>query len=119
MAGEIILDLTLKEFYARPRPQAFFDYTLPSSFSFPSGHALGSFCFYGIVAWLLASKLKCPAGAWSIRISAIFLIFLIGFSRVYLGVHYPTDVLAGYLTGFVWTATVISNAAFLKARKPR
>ena len=107
IAGELILDVTLKGFYARIRPEPFFDYALPSSFSFPSGHALGSFCYYGMSAWLVTSRLRSVAAVWSIRVGAGLLILLIGISRVYLGVHFPTDVIAGYITAFIWMITVV------------
>ena len=58
MAGELILSSTLKEFFHRVRPQAFFDYPLPDSYSFPSGHALGAFCFFGVLAWLITARLQ-------------------------------------------------------------
>jgi len=115
MAGEIILDSTLKGFYERARPAAYFNYLLPKSYSFPSGHAFGSFCFFGIVAWLITSRLKDHRVLnWSTRLTAAILILLIGLSRVYLGVHYPTDVIAGYMTGTIWTFTVILSDAYFR-----
>ncbi|MGI8468784.1 MAG: phosphatase PAP2 family protein [Pyrinomonadaceae bacterium] len=116
MAGELVLDLTLKIFFRRARPAAFFDYPLPTSFSFPSGHALGSFCFFGILAWLVAARLEnklLKIAVWAI---ALFLIFAIGLSRIYLGVHFPSDVVAGYTTGLFWVAAVASGDFWLKRR---
>lgn len=106
-AGELVLNVTLKEIYQRQRPEAFFGYELPPSYSFPSGHALGSFCFLGILAWLLAANVTSTIGTIEIYLTAAFLILVIGLSRIYLGVHYPSDVLAGYLVASVWTLTVI------------
>jgi undecaprenyl-diphosphatase len=117
MAGEIILDLTLKGFYRRARPEPFFDYALPSSYSFPSGHALASFCFYGILAWLVTARLENRTARIVIRLLAAILIFLIGFSRIYLGVHYPSDVGGGYLAALVWTVTVALGDFFFNRRK--
>jgi undecaprenyl-diphosphatase len=117
MAGEIILDLTLKRFYGRVRPVPFFDYPLPSSYSFPSGHALGSFCFYGILAWLITTRLENRTARIVIRILAAILIFLMGFSRIYLGVHYPSDVVGGYSAALVWTVTVGLGDFFFNRRK--
>ncbi|MEO5860348.1 MAG: phosphatase PAP2 family protein, partial [Pyrinomonadaceae bacterium] len=105
--GELILNISLKLIYQRARPQPLFDYALPSSYSFPSGHALGSFCFFGILAWILATNVKKSASSCAIYTTAGLLIFFIGLSRIYLGVHYPSDVLAGYLAASVWTLTVI------------
>lgn len=118
MAGEIILDLTLKGFYQRVRPEAFFDYPSPASYSFPSGHALGSFCFFGILAWLVAARLNSRAARIAVRLLAAILIFLIGFSRIYLGVHYPSDVVGGYLAALVWTVTVALGDFLFNRKKP-
>ncbi len=117
MAGEIILNLTLKAFYGRTRPDPFFDYPLPSSYSFPSGHALGTFCFYGILAWLVTARLESRTTKIIIRILAAILIFLMGFSRIYLGVHYPSDVVGGYLAALVWTVTVALGDFFFNRKK--
>ncbi len=106
MAGELLLDTLLKLFFKRARPEAFFGYALPSSYSFPSGHALGSLCFFGILAWLVTARIKNKIGKTLIWLTAIFLILSIGISRIYLGVHYPSDVLAGFSTGLFWVLTV-------------
>ncbi|MGI9035201.1 MAG: phosphatase PAP2 family protein [Pyrinomonadaceae bacterium] len=116
VAGELVLDVTLKTFFKRVRPEAFFNYPLPSSFSFPSGHALGSFCFFGILAWLVAARLENKFLKLAIWIIAALLIFIIGLSRIYLGVHFPSDVAAGYTTGLFWIATVASGDFWLKRR---
>jgi undecaprenyl-diphosphatase len=116
MAGEIVLDLTLKGFFRRPRPEALYGYALPLSFSFPSGHALGSFCFYGILAWLVAARLKNPAGKTLVWVLASALILSIGFSRIYLGVHYPSDIIGGYAAALVWTVTIALGDFFFNRR---
>ena len=106
MAGEIFLDLTMKAGFMRARPEPFYPYPPLESYSYPSGHALASLCFYGIMAWLLATRIgsrRAKLVIWSIAVS---LIFLIGLSRIYLGVHYPSDVIAGYLTALIWTLVV-------------
>lgn len=107
MAGEIALDVFLKALYARARPEPFFDYTLPASFSFPSGHALGSFCFFGILAWLVIERVNSRFISAFVALAASTWVLLIGISRIYLGVHYPTDVIAGYLAAAIWLFTVI------------
>jgi len=106
MAGDLILDFILKITFQRLRPEAFFDYPLPSSYSFPSGHSIAALCFYGILAWLVTARLKNNLLKIAVWILAIALILLIGISRIYLGVHYPSDVIAGYLTAVVWVVTV-------------
>ncbi len=106
MVGAIILNNVLKVSFSRSRPLPYFDTPLPASFSFPSGHALFSVCFYCCLAWLVSSLLKGPATKICVWAAAILMALFIGLSRVYLGVHYPTDVLAGYTAAFVWLAVV-------------
>jgi undecaprenyl-diphosphatase len=105
MLGVAVLDVALKHAFHRPRPAAFFGAT-PSTYSFPSGHALGSFCFYGMLAAILAAR----AGGWGSKFcvwtSAVVLVGMIGFSRIYLGVHYPSDVIAGYCVAAVWVGAI-------------
>jgi membrane-associated phospholipid phosphatase len=105
MVGMGALDEALKLAFRRPRPVAFFGPT-PNSYSFPSGHAFGSVCFYGVLAAILATRVRGTAAKWSVWTVAILLMAMIGFSRIYLGVHYPSDVIAGYCAGAVWVAAV-------------
>jgi undecaprenyl-diphosphatase len=116
MAGSLVLDLTLKYIYHRTRPTAYFGMA-PHSYSFPSGHAMCSFCFYGVLAGLLSARTK-PLG-WRILIwfTAAALVIAIGLSRIYLGVHYPSDVVAGYLAAAVWVGTIIVLDHVRKVRK--
>ena len=79
---------------------------MPDSFSFPSGHALFATCFFGGLAVLLSHRLRSRLLQVLIWIVALLLIVLIGASRVYLGVHYPTDVLGGFAVGIVWVVSV-------------
>jgi undecaprenyl-diphosphatase len=105
-AGAVVLELLLKVIFQRPRPVPFFDLPQPATYSFPSGHALFSFCFFAGLAVVVSSRLARPAAKIALWFFAFVLIFGIGFSRVYLGVHYPSDVLAGYAAGIVWVATL-------------
>ncbi|HEY2913549.1 MAG TPA: phosphatase PAP2 family protein [Candidatus Angelobacter sp.] len=116
MAGSLVLDLTLKYIYHRTRPTAYFGMA-PHSYSFPSGHAMCSFCFYGVLAGLLSARTK-PLG-WRLLIwsTAAALIIAIGLSRIYLGVHYPSDVVAGYLAATVWVGTIIVLDHIRKVRR--
>ena len=105
MAGAELLLPILKNHFHRPRPEPFFGARLPPSYSFPSGHALLSFCCYGLLATLAGAYLR-GRFRWLIRICAAALILAIGVSRIYLGLHYPTDVIAGYLAAIAWMAAV-------------
>jgi undecaprenyl-diphosphatase len=111
--GGSLLMWVLKMSFHRQRPQPFFDTHLPASYSFPSGHALLSFCLCGAAAALFSGDQKKPwirIAIWSI---AVVLAVAIGYSRIYLGVHYPSDVLAGYLGALVWVLGV--GIAYRKA----
>jgi undecaprenyl-diphosphatase len=104
--GGSLLMWVLKMSFHRQRPVPFFDTHLPASYSFPSGHALLSFCLCGAGAALLAADQKkrwVRATIWTV---ASLLVMAIGYSRIYLGVHYPSDVLAGYLGALVWVVGV-------------
>ncbi len=101
MIGEIILETSTKDLFHRARPESFFNVPLPHSYSYPSGHALGSFCFYGALAFV-GSRYFAANKKWIAYLFAAWIVGLIGFSRIYLGVHYPTDVIGGYLLGAAW-----------------
>jgi undecaprenyl-diphosphatase len=107
LGGAAVLDVGLKTLFARARPEAFFAYyPSPQSFSFPSGHALFAVCFFGGIAVLLSHRLEGRLAQVLVWTIALLLILLISVSRVYLGVHYPTDVLGGFAVGVVWVASV-------------
>jgi membrane-associated phospholipid phosphatase len=119
MIGASTLDYVLKISFHRPRPVAFFG-AAPSSYSFPSGHALGSLCFYGILASVLSDRMRPGKQKYLVWTAAAFLIAMIGLSRVYLGVHYPSDVIAGYLAGAVWvTAITVVDKILLDRREKK
>lgn len=106
VAGGSLLMLALKTGFHRQRPEPFFDTRLPATYSFPSGHALLSFCLWGAGAVLLSSSQKKRWVRIAIWAFAVALVVAIGYSRIYLGVHYPSDVLAGYLAALVWVLGV-------------
>jgi undecaprenyl-diphosphatase len=106
MIGGAILDVTLKHTFHRARPDPYFG-RLPQTFSFPSGHSLFSFCFYGVMAGLINDRVRQFWLKGMVFCIAIIMIALVGLSRIYLGVHYPSDVVAGYLTGTIWVSTMI------------
>lgn len=106
LGGAGLLDTLLKLSFRRERPNPLFDYPLPGSYSFPSGHALFSFVFFGSAAVLLAHRVRGHAPRVLIFAIAAALIGVIGISRIYLNVHHPSDVLAGYLVALVWVVAV-------------
>jgi membrane-associated phospholipid phosphatase len=95
MGAAVVVNNGLKYAVARARPEAFFG-ELPASYSFASGHALYAGCFYGVVGALIAATLPQAWQRTAVLAATLTLIGAIGFSRIYLGVHYPTDVLAGF-----------------------
>lgn len=104
--GAEALDGLLKLCFRRQRPEAFFGLADPMSYSFPSGHSVASCCFYGAMAAILAANMRSHARKAALWIIAGLLAFCVGLSRVYLGVHYPTDVLGGFAMGVVWAGLV-------------
>ncbi len=119
MLGAGVLDVALKLAFRRMRPTAFFDYPLPGSYSFPSGHALFAFCFFATGAALLAPRLRHSALRLAVWSTAGILVFAIGFSRIYLGVHYPSDVIAGYAVGLIWSSVLVVGDRLAHARARR
>ena len=101
MLGAAGLDEILKHAFRRPRPVPFFGPT-PHTYSFPSGHSLSSLCFYGVLAGLMGSHLRQRGWRLLLWVLALLLAGAIGLSRIYLGVHYPTDVVAGFLAALMW-----------------
>jgi len=119
MVGVTLLNWVLKAIFQRARPVPFFGLAMPTSYSFPSGHSLASFCFYGALAALVTARLRSRPLRVAVWAAAALVIFAVGFSRLYLGVHYASDVVAGYATGFVWVLTVASaDRVFRRGDRP-
>ena len=117
-AGSIALTTFLKAVFQRTRPSLFqSDYTA-SFYSFPSGHATVAVGFYGTLALLVALRLV-GWQRWTVAAAGVALVLLIGFSRLYLGVHYPTDILAGYLSAALWVSTVGSALLLWRSVRER
>jgi undecaprenyl-diphosphatase len=110
MAGAVVLENALKFALHRARPEPFFG-TAPETYSFPSGHALFSACFYAALAWLLSAAFRNLGARAVIWVISLALIAAIGLSRLYLGVHYPTDVIAGYLVAAFWITGLLASPA--------
>jgi len=106
----------LKMFIERNRPlgEAL---TVASGYSFPSGHAMLSLVFYGFLANLMLSSARRRKRFWWGAIGLYLLILIIGFSRMYLNVHYTSDVLAGYLFGMVLLVASIEAMKWFKKKR--
>jgi membrane protein DedA with SNARE-associated domain len=101
--GAGALDWTLKRVIYRPRPAGAQAFLYGSSFSFPSGHAMGSLVGYGMFVYLLIAYWpSARRRRVALGIGATMLVLLIGLSRLYLGVHFLSDVIGGYAAGLVW-----------------
>jgi len=107
IVGSSLLNEVLKASFHRTRPLPFFDITAPNSYSFPSGHALMSFCFYSSMAALISRRSKSRMVRITVCALAALLIAAVGGSRIYLGVHYPSDVVAGYAAAFIWVMFIV------------
>lgn len=101
VAGGGLLNSLLKSYYGRERP-SINEAIDATGFSFPSGHSMGSFILYGFVIFLTIRGQQKEWVKWVISVTLAALVLLIGASRVYLGAHFPSDVLAGFIAGTVW-----------------
>jgi membrane-associated phospholipid phosphatase len=117
--GSVVLILLLKALFARPRPYFEHPLLLETYYSFPSGHAMEAVILYGMLAHFAVLALR----TWRTRAAVIFatslLVLLIGFSRMYLGVHYLSDVVAGFAAGGVWLSTCITAMESVRRGKQR
>ena len=118
LAGAGILDWVLKATVKRPRPAYAVAILHGHSFSFPSGHALASLMAYGMTAYfVIVLRVKKSLSREIVISLATILILAIGVSRLYLGVHYFTDVIAGYAAGTVWLSACVTGAEIAR-RQP-
>lgn len=114
MAGGALLNNVLKDIFDRPRPSVVEAGTEVMTQSFPSGHAMGAFIAYAGVAYLGGRLEPTRTLRWLTWTFAAVLILAVGASRIYLGVHYPSDVLAGYLAGLAWLAFLMSGISAVR-----
>ncbi len=108
VAGGELLVWWAKHLIARPRPPLVAALVTESGFSFPSGHSFVAVSFYGLVTYFVV---RAAPGWWrkvTTVIGGASLIGAVGFSRVYLGAHWPSDVLAGFTAGLAWLTTIIT-----------
>ncbi|WP_223700609.1 phosphatase PAP2 family protein [Sutcliffiella deserti] len=118
IGGGGILISVLKYVFQRPRPTLNPAYD-GTGFSFPSGHATGSMILYGFLIYFIARGVKLKLSRYFAIISLLVLILLIGISRVYLSVHFPSDILAGFAVGTIWLMFCIFALEFVKIYKSK
>ncbi len=107
LSGAWLLNTILKELFRRARPDIV-HLVQAGGYSFPSGHAMVAAAFYGVIGYLLWLNLrKRSKPSWYIIVLTFALILAIGISRIYLGVHFASDVIAGYAAGGVWAIACI------------
>ena len=99
----VFINQVLKSIVQRPRPEGF-RLISEVGYSFPSGHSMVSMAFYGLCAWMVWTYERDRIMRWACCWAFAFLIVAIGISRVYLGVHYATDVIAGFCVSLAWIA---------------
>ena len=117
-AGAGLLSLILKIIIHRPRPAGAAAFLHGETFSFPSGHALGSLVGYGMLAYVIGSTwIEGASARLSLIVATAVLVVAIGISRLYLGVHYFSDVVGGYAAGLLWLSACISGLQVAERRR--
>lgn len=117
--GGMLLNVLLKYGFSRARPS--FEHPILSlaTYSFPSGHTASATLLYGIATAYLLCRMGSWPGRLAITAAALVLVALVGLSRIYLGVHYFSDVLAAFVESCAWLALCISAASSLRRRAAR
>ncbi len=118
-SGGALLSQLLKGVFMRQRPSVVVPLVPEQSWSFPSGHALSSVVVYLTLGALLAATIERRAAKLYVLSVALTLAGLVGLSRILLGVHYPTDVLAGWMAGLAWALACWVAFALLQRRRAR
>ena len=98
-----MLNQLLKNYFERPRPA--FALVDMSGFSFPSGHTMIGGVFHGLIIYIIWTTVENKVWRWALSLFFTLIVVLVGLSRIYLKVHYATDVAAGYLIGLLWLIT--------------
>jgi undecaprenyl-diphosphatase len=104
-------------YFNRPRPAEQTGLPITTIPSFPSGHAMSALICYGFLAYLLVPKMPSRFWKWAVGIAILAIVLFDGFSRVFQGNHYLTDVLAGYALGLAWAVLVYTLIEIIFLRK--
>ena len=116
--GAGIIIQSVKLVIKRPRPSFFAPLLHEAGFSFPSGHSLIAMVVYGLLGYFLMHLFRNVRARLAVRIMTVLVVVAIGVSRVYVGVHYPTDVLAGWIAGVPWLISCLALHEVLARRWP-
>jgi undecaprenyl-diphosphatase len=116
--GAALVWSSLMLIFNRPRPPAQVGVVVSNIPSFPSGHAMSAVVFYGFLAYLLIPKMPSLVWKWVVAIVTLLVIAYIGYSRVFEGGHYLSDILAGYALGIAWAGLVytVIESLFMRRR---
>jgi membrane-associated phospholipid phosphatase len=118
LGGAGVLNVFLKGIFHRLRPQLPEPWVTEPGWSFPSGHAMGSMVTYGFLAFVLVRTTPLPRRTVTVLLA--ILVLLVGFSRIYLGAHYVSDVVGGYAAAAVWlTFCIVVTDQTLRRSRPR
>lgn len=113
LGGSALLNIGTKLLFARDRPALWESIVSELSYSFPSGHAMGS----ATLAWVLVLLAWHTRWRWPVMLGMTAFVLLVGFSRVYLGVHYPSDILAGWAVASAWVVACWLLAGLGRGRR--
>ena len=117
--GAPLIDIALKPIFHRGRPDYAIELITGPTWSFPSGHAMSSLVGFGIVAYFRLEHERDPRRRLLILVSTCLVVGAVGFSRLYLGVHYLSDVAGGWLAGAVWLVACIEGYHFASLRRAK
>jgi undecaprenyl-diphosphatase len=118
IAGSGLLNIILKTIYKRARPELHRIVDI-GGFSFPSGHTMLAFSLYAVLAFIVWRNLKTTVSRIVLFLFAVFMILMIGVSRIYLGVHYPSDVTAGIFASALWMTIATTVYTWYQERKEK
>ncbi len=114
--GEYFLNNILKNIFERSRPDEALWLMSGPGFSFPSGHSVASMATYGLLYMLVLKYVPHSRMRTAVLAVCFVLAFLVGLTRIFLGVHYPTDVMAGWLEGIFYISITLGVIAFIRSR---
>jgi undecaprenyl-diphosphatase len=118
LGGGMLLNTLYKHAFERARPTWDNPLLTLTSYSFPSGHTAGATLFYGLLAAYLITRSRNPLARTLYVAGAVLMVALVGFSRMYLGVHYLTDVLAAACASGAWLALCLLGVRHFNRRRP-